>query len=150
MFIALIRNWSTRSQTEGKYQCQGGGLETNINSFSIQIIRRVDTRIPKPLLSGSVNTSNASSSKLMTAAPSAPRAQPSAPTTSARGWTSVVASAGAPALRSSTWGARGSGSQTPSTPPLIVASNHTTRLALSRKSTPSQTEEGVPDNWEND
>jgi len=117
---------------------------------SIQIIRRVDTRIPKPLLSGSVNTSNASSSKLMTAAPSAPRAQPSAPTTSARGWTSVVASVGAPASRSSTWGARGSGSQAPSTPPLTVASNHTTRLALSRKSTPTQTEDGVPDNWEND
>ncbi|KAI0317129.1 hypothetical protein OF83DRAFT_1122939, partial [Amylostereum chailletii] len=63
---------------------------------SVQLLRRVDTRIPSPLLSGSLPSTGSSLGKLADLrAPVSqwPRMQNPAPSTSGsgRGWTSIVA-----------------------------------------------------------
>ena len=147
------------------------------NYISVQLIRRLDTRIPRPLLSASVPTTTPNFGKLVTnptLRSSTPLTTPSAPTTrpssalannnalpggnntntpSSRGWTSVV-SGSAPQTRAP----RNSGSAWDATTDNTTDNaRSSSRLVPLRKPSPpatsapeQDTQDDVPDNWEND
>ncbi|KAA1473096.1 hypothetical protein DENSPDRAFT_822377 [Dentipellis sp. KUC8613] len=124
---------------------------------SVQLVRRLDTRIPNPLLSASVSLGSSSSlGKLadLRAKPyraPAPVAPAPAAQTTHRGWTSVV-STSRPASGSSTPPAQGPPAPAWTTPSAALRAPPVPRPTPSPRPAPpvQQAGDNVPDDWEDD
>lgn len=136
---------------------------------SVQIIRRIDTRVPTPLLSTSVGTSSVAPASLGRLTPlrapvaQQPAAGPSRHATPAassqapgtRGWTAIVANPSSsrvsPAPSPTAWLTGGNSTQRPtgsSTPARVRTPNVTTTTTTAVAA--SVPEGDVPDDWEDD
>lgn len=132
-------------------------LKELVKLLSVQLIRRIDTRVPKPLLSAAAATNNLGRLADFRHSPS-PALRPIASSASAsgapRGWTSVVAQSNSQSRQpSSAWGISAANAAKTAAPANPNPSS--SRLVqLNRPVVPApekpSVEEHIPDNWEND
>lgn len=133
------------------------GFDNLVQLLSVQLIRRIDTRVPKPLLSTAAATNNLGRLADFRHSPSPgprPIASSASVTSAPRGWTSVVAQSNSqPRQPSSAWGIS-SANAARTTTPAHPASSSSRLVQLNRPvvlapEKPS-VEEHIPDDWEND